>query len=288
MELGSDEEDIMETNVETETENSGMDSAMDSSTNDMEDTTGDEFSEVEVEDKEFLEQEKMFEKEENELRKQLNALEKSNHSLRVQLLEMKVRISRKGINKKPAASTPIISPQIGSKRKAYVENESNIPRKLEKRIPYQQADTYNYGASFYHQFPTPTALQQPYFPPPPTFLPPPPPPPPSSARPTTPPPPPPPVQPKQVYKQNSLPKPRQHVTQEVPDVQSIKDSLEVQRILNNVSDLVSLRIFDDKKLRPLEERKPLPRPSRLVTIDQYTMPMQMILIDEVIIYDNKL
>lgn len=290
MELGSDEDDIVESNTGNETENSEMDistgtnSPINNSSNEMYSSAVDELSEID--DSEFAEQERLFDEEERELKEQLEILEKSNKALRVQLLEMKVRMSLQGSKNelKSKASTPKATPKIGTKRKAHMSQEPNTSRKTENRnklhtIP---APVNNFTYPFYQQLPTPSALQQPYNPSPPTFLPSaPPPPPPATARPTTPPPPPPPVQPTTKYSRESLPRPRKHITQEVPDVESIRDSIGVQNVLKGVADLVSLRIFDDRKNRPTEFVRFLPRPSRLITIDQYTMPMQMILLNEV-------
>ncbi|GAA5796572.1 hypothetical protein HPULCUR_001945 [Helicostylum pulchrum] len=141
------------------------------------------------------------------------------------------------------------------------------------------------------------------------LTPPPPPPPPTELPPFTPPPPPPPpltssqpfinrypvqqatvTSPRRTKPSSSIYKPpgSKNENEENPSEDIIDDaetlSMEnlnlIESTLKEIEQLIAVRIFSDLSSHPIIEGRPLPRPLRLITVDKYTMPIIMDVIDE--------
>lgn len=256
-----------------------------------------------MEEQDLLEEQTLNDEEAMLLTK-LQESQNSVKNIQVELLGMKVRMSlnknKNDTKKKVSPVAPL--PQLGSKRAtstSHTDNTSASHKKLKRKTEeiYRRQGIPGYGYStpiphpppFYQQLPTQNTYNT-YVPPPQPFFtsrqsPPPPPP---ATRPVTPPPPPPPsvssvpINIASNYRQNDhLPKPRPHISEEKSDVESMKDAIQVENTLKDIEQLVSQRIFNDTTSHTKVESRRSPRPVRLVTVDNYTMPMHMLLLDEV-------
>ncbi|KAG2234823.1 hypothetical protein INT48_006740 [Thamnidium elegans] len=154
-------------------------------------------------------------------------------------------------------------------------------------------------------------LQSSLQPPPPS--PPPPPPPPTELPPFAPPPPPPPpplTSPppsaaafnRYPVQQSTVPPPRRtnpssstsliyktpgsknknkpNLSNEDTDTVPMGNLNQIESTLKEIEQFISVRIFNDHSSHPIIEGRPLPRPLRLITVDKYTMPMNMDVLDE--------
>lgn len=247
--------------------------------------------------------------------------ERRIHQLKLLGLKVKISINknrraapRQTTSHQPASPNPV----VGTKRKPHSYSHP-LPKRRTPVDPYTNAQS-SLAQPFQHQIPAfypqinpipsvlPAAL--PHFGPPmpnyyhpvppmdmplassSTFhpLPSPPPPPPSELPPPPSPPPPPPPEIKKNVPPPSLPKSTRAQRRETPyaglndsNVIHAEDFENMSSILCDVEQLVTVRIFkenDRPNVLAIKDR-PLPRPYRLISFDGYTMPMQVISLEEV-------
>jgi hypothetical protein len=237
----------------------------------------------------------------------ISKIKETNKELEVKLLKLQVQLSikrnRKENVKRPAPvesqPTPIATPSHlyvpphrtsvqmdENSNNGYHSKKYNKRKKRANKNANNHIDTLHFG---YNYNPYYFTHQMPLGPPPP-----PPPPPPSAPPPSIPPPPPPPPPPPSSSTGYGAPAPtrsysrvinaRGAINQLAKDVDAIAplaDGQAISTFLKDIQLFITLRVNDDKNQPPIIIDRPLPRPCRLVTIDGYTMPMDMIVVDQV-------
>ncbi|KAI8989546.1 hypothetical protein BDB01DRAFT_547137 [Pilobolus umbonatus] len=221
----------------------------------------------------------------------------------VKFLEMKVRMS---IEQNRRSSSKPISDKIGSKR----PHESEVHSMDYKRQNINKTPMMDYTMNYMSNMPTYYPIPIPqysnhFIPPPPNYLPPQQPPPPNYLPPQQPPPPP---MPYPQYTQTTLisdftpidapipttsknppawmssqeKKSPRHKSQKkkTGDIEPIKEAIQLSAFLRDTESFITLRVSDDHNTYQPMDNRPLPKPSRLVTIDDYTMSMDMLFIDQ--------
>ncbi|KAG2197739.1 hypothetical protein INT47_010675 [Mucor saturninus] len=240
--------------------------------------------------------------------------EDESKKIQLKLLGMQVRLSmnknRNELKKKNVQ--PERRPSLGEIRKSRSDDDTyQLHRTSRRRLGYTQHDNFNYGFAppppFYQQLPH--QPMNPYIPSQPTYVPShmlhQPPPPPPGLPPFTPPPPPPPPptsthpslgfspQPPftpptnryPVQTNNKKSKKGKKMAEPTPETDTESDILpmeqqnQIKNTLKEFEEFITLRVFQDKTHYPITFNRPLSRPYRLVTVDDYTMPYNMIIIN---------
>jgi hypothetical protein len=232
---------------------------------------------------------------------------------RLKLLGIKVKLSISKNRKETEKKTPNQQPAIpnhepGTKRKSYTNyvppakrrREAYVhappPQPFQHQIPpsfYQQMNPIppplpvlpHFGSpmpNYYHPLPHMDITPSPFYPLPP---PPPPPPPPTELPPPPSPPPPPPPEivppPSESIPRNRRETPYAGLNDS--NATRAEDFETLSSVIRDIEQLVTVRIFDNnnqKDADPIEDRS-LPRPFRLLTLNGYTMPMNVLSLDEV-------
>lgn len=239
--------------------------------------------------------------------------EAQSKDIQLKLLGMRVRLSmtknRNELKKKSVR--PERAPMLGEVRKFQSDDNVNQHRVSRRRLEYTQHDSFNYGYAppppFYQQLPHQS--MNPYIQPQPAYMPmhilhqpPPPPPPPTDLPPFTPPPPPPPPPqtvfgfppqppftpsinryPVQTNKKGKIGK--KYGSKSKPttdsDILPMDQQTQIKNTLKDFEEFITLRVFEDRTFYPITHNRPFSRPYRLLTIDDYTMPLHMIHINQV-------
>lgn len=86
----------------------------------------------------------------------------------------------------------------------------------------------------------------------------------------------------QMNSNTTAPKPPRAIIDESSGIEPMMNTSMIFSALREIEQFVSLRIFNDNTIDyPVVQDRPVARPKRLATVDNYTMPMNMINIDEV-------
>lgn len=193
----------------------------------------------------------------NELTNKLNSIEDSDRDIQLKLSYLQVKMSMVK-KKKEKSLTPSPRPGKTKRQGNFVHKRPQIDTGRINGPYYQRRQHYpqpivNHYQSYYQPYLTPLPSSQAYT----HQLPPPPPPPSDLPPPLSPPPPPPPL------------------------IETFKSAVTLRAALKTVEKRISIDVFNSQNNYPVVRDRPLPRPRRLVTIDDYTMTMNMIFLNKV-------